>query len=73
MSQVEAALDKVASSKDIQRDKLTYIGIHNRRTDHLEYWENFIKTFPFKSVNVSNKKYQELGKEYFLDAMNYFR
>ena len=73
MSQVDETLDKLASSTDNARDKLTYIGIHNRRTDHLEYWENFIKTFPFKSVNVSNKKYQELGKEYFLDAMNYFR
>ena len=74
ISQVDKTLDQVASSKDtIKRENITYIGIHNRRTDHLEYWQNYLKTLPFKSISVSNKKYQELGKEYFMDAMDYFR
>ena len=74
ISQVDKTLGQVASSKDsIKRKNITYIGIHNRRTDHLEYWQNYLKTLPFKSISVSNKKYQELGKEYFMDAMDYFR
>ena len=71
---MDKTLEQIVSSKhQSKRDKVTYIGIHNRRTDHLEFWQNYWKTLPFKSVSVSNKKYQELGKQYFIDAMDYFR
>ena len=73
ISQVEKELKEVASSKNVAPEKITFVGIHNRRTDHLEFWKNNLQTLPFKSINVSDKKYQELGKEYFIEAVQYFR
>ena len=40
--------------------QVTYIGVHNRRTDHLEFDKN-------RSVQ------EPLSETYFEDAMEYFR
>ena len=42
---------------------VTYIGIHNRRTDHIDFLKNTLKL----------KEIEELGEDYFIDGMEYFR
>ena len=42
---------------------ITYIGIHNRRTDHLTFLRETMKM----------KDLEELGKDFFMDGMEYFR
>ena len=42
---------------------LTYIGVHNRRTDHLHFVQNTLKL----------DDAEELGKDFFEDGMEYFR
>ena len=43
--------------------QVTYVGIHNRRTDHLK----------FMREKVGMTDLEELGKQYFMDGMEYFR
>ena len=42
---------------------VTYIGIHNRRTDHLHFVQNTLKI----------DDAEELGKDFFEDGMEYFK
>ena len=72
-NKVHKSFQELASFVGIGPEKITFIGLHNRRTDFLDYWEEYRKTLPFRSINVSSKQYEVLGKEYFEEAMNYFR
>jgi O-glycosyl hydrolase len=46
--------------KSSRQDDVTFVGIHNRRTDHLEFVKRLAKAKP-------------IGKKYFMEAMDYFR
>ena len=58
----DATLRDVASrvKKSDPRSDVTFVGIHNRRTDHLQFVQRIAKVKP-------------VGKSYFKDAMEYFR
>ena len=62
-TRVNVALKKVAKAMNKKPEDVTYIGIHNRRTDHLDFMVNVMKIGDLK----------ELGRDYFEDGMNYFR
>ncbi len=52
---------RAAAKREIPLDKINFVGIHNRRTDYIEYMEStYGERHPF-------------GKRYFRDAMDYFR
>ena len=62
-TRVNLALKKVAKEMNKKPKDITYIGIHNRRTDHLEFMRETMKM----------KDLEELGKDFFMDGMEYFR
>ena len=62
-TRVNLALKKVAKEMKKKPKDITYIGLHNRRTDHLK----------FMRENVGMTELEELGKQYFMDGMEYFR
>ena len=62
-TRVNLALKKVAKGMKKKPKDITYIGIHNRRTDHLAFMRNEMKM----------KDLEELGKDFFMDGMEYFR
>ena len=62
-TRVNVALKKVAKAMNKKPKDVTYIGIHNRRTDHLDFMR---KTMKMEDM-------EELGREYFKDGMEYFR
>ena len=43
--------------------EITYVGIHNRRTDHLKFMK--------KQMKMENM--EELGVDFFMDGIKYFR
>ena len=47
---------------------VTYIGIHNRRTD---FHKHLLETI--RKKKEKKQDYKELGKDYFMDGMEYFR
>lgn len=47
---------------------VTYVGIHNRRTD---FHKHLLETM--RKTKEKKQDYEELGKEYFMDGMEYFR
>ena len=62
-TRVNIALKKIAKQMNLKPKEVTYVGIHNRRTDHI----NFMKhTMKFTEM-------EELGEDFFLDGMEYFR
>ena len=62
-SRVNIALKKIAKQMKLKPKEVTYIGIHNRRTDHMDFMKHKMK---FDEM-------EELGEEFFLDGMEYFR
>ena len=62
-TRVNLALKKVAKEMKKKPKDITYIGIHNRRTDHLTFLRETMKM----------KDLEELGKDFFMDGMEYFR
>ena len=60
MSKVTEIFDNVASEMGLMKQDITFVGIHNRRTDHLEFSEKMFRQKP-------------LGPEYFKEKMNEFR
>lgn len=62
-TRVNAALKKIAKQMKKSPDEITYVGIHNRRTDHLEFMKKTMKM----------AKVEELGVDFFMDGMEYFR
>ena len=48
---------------NLKPKEVTYVGIHNRRTDFTDFMKHKMK---FKEM-------EELGEEFFLDGMEYFR
>ena len=61
-TRVNLALKNVAKQMNKKPKDVTYIGVHNRRTDHLHFVQNKLK------VDA-----EELGREFFEDGMEYFR
>ncbi len=57
---MKITMKQVAKKLGSKPKELTYVGIHNRRTDGID----FIKRGWFQ---------EELGVEFFNDAMDYFR
>ncbi|XP_059089721.1 galactoside alpha-(1,2)-fucosyltransferase 1-like [Tigriopus californicus] len=53
-------IDHVVAQMGRPKKEITFIGVHNRRTDHLEYFERYFKKKPLKP-------------SYFHDAMDIFR
>lgn len=60
MDRVHKLFDQIAEKMNLPKKKITFIGVHNRRTDHLEYTK---KKFNRKPIT----------KKYFHDAMDSFR
>ena len=60
---VHNALKKVAKEMNMNTQNITYVGIHNRRTDHLK----------FMKKNMKMHEVEELGTDFFMDGMDYFR
>ena len=59
-TRVKKTLKQIAKHKKLQPKDVTYVGIHNRRTDHLEYVSTHLGFEPIEA-------------DYFIDAMEYFR
>lgn len=72
IQQVEKELQQLYVNVNVNPNELNIIGIHNRRGDHIGWWRHYLKS-AFTSISVSDTKYQDLGKEYFIKAMKYFR
>ena len=62
-TRVNLALKNVAKAMHKKSKDITYIGIHNRRTDHLDFMR---KTMKMEDL-------EELGRGYFEDGIEYFR
>ena len=62
-TRVNKALKKVAKEMKKKPKDITYVGIHNRRTDHLK----FMKT------QMKMEDMEELGVDFFMEGINYFR
>ena len=60
VTRTKKAFKKVAKKMGIKPKEITYVGIHNRKTDSIE----FIK---------ENFDQDPIDTEYFYDAMDYFR
>ena len=60
-TRVNLALKDVAKKRNKKPKDLTYIGVHNRRTDHLHFVQNTLKL----------DDAEELGKDFFEDGMEY--
>ena len=60
MKRVHKLFDEIADQMNVRKNQVTFIGVHNRRTDHLEYSE---KEF----------KWKPLTNKYFYKAMASFR
>ncbi len=56
----EKVAKKFARRRHIKESEITFIGVHNRRTDHIEYTKQHHKQEP-------------LEPEFFYDAMEEFR
>ena len=67
-TKVNEALHEVAKKMQKKPNDVTYIGIHNRRTD---FHKHMLETL--KKTKEKKQDYEELGKDYFMDAMEYFR
>ena len=63
---VNIALHEVAKKMNKKSKDITYIGIHNRRTDFHKYLLDTQK-------NEHKTDYEELGTDYLMDGMEYFR
>ena len=61
-TRVNLALKNVAKQMNKKPKDVTYIGVHNRRTDHLHFVQNKLK------VDA-----EELGRDFSEDGMEYFR
>ena len=62
-TRVNLALKKIAKQMKLKPKDVTYVGIHNRRTDHLDFMRHQMKM----------EELEELGEDYFMDGMEYFR
>ena len=60
---VNKALKKVADGMKKDSKEITYVGIHNRRADHLAFMKKHMKM----------EDMEELGVDFFMDGMDYFR
>ena len=62
-TRVNVALKKVAKTMNMKPSDVTYVGIHNRRTDFMD----------FMRTTQKKDKIEELGKDYLIHGMEYFR
>ena len=62
-TKVDNALRKVAREMKKKLKDITYVGIHNRRTDHLM----------FMKKHTEMEEMEELGIDFFMDGIDYFR
>ena len=62
-TRVNKALKKVAKEMKKKPKDITYVGIHNRRTDHMTFMKKHMK----------REELEELGVDFFTDGMDYFR
>ena len=62
-TKVNKELTKIGKAMRKNPKDITYVGIHNRRTDHLK----FMKT------QMKMEDLEELGVNFFMDGINYFR
>ena len=62
-TRVNKALKKVAKDMKKKPKDITYVGIHNRRTDHMTFMKKHMK----------REELEELGVDFFMDGMDYFR
>ena len=60
---VDRALKKVTEGMKKNPKEITYVGIHNRRADHLAFMKKHMKM----------EDMEELGVDFFMDGMDYFR
>ena len=60
---VDRALKKVTEGMKKNPKEITYVGIHNRRADHLAFMKKRMKM----------QDMEELGVDFFMDGMDYFR
>ena len=62
-TRVNEALQKVAEEMKKKPKDITYVGIHNRRTDQITYMKKHRKM----------EEIDELSVDFFMDGMDYFR
>lgn len=60
MTKMKKTMKGVAKKMGLKPKEVTYVGIHNRRTDGLKFMKDNFQQDP-------------LGPDYFHDAMDYFR
>ena len=60
---VNEALKNVAEEMKKSPKDITYVGIHNRRTDQI----------PLLKKDKKGEELQELGVDFFINGMDYFR
>ena len=62
-TRVNIALKKIAKEMHLKPNEVTYVGIHNRRTDYMDFVNHKLNL-----VNI-----EVLEEDYFLSGMEYFR
>ena len=63
LTRVNIALKKIAKQMHLKPNEVTYVGIHNRRTDYVDFLKHKLNL-----VHIEG-----LEEDYFLSGMEYFR